>query len=267
MALELDPETIKYLERLVKRGGHEGEKARSVLEIVKYDEDQARDDGGRFAGGGSGGNSEAHSSDRWSAMDYHSHEATQHGIALLGAKTSEERQAHKDAGEAHTNAHEVARDKGVDSQEYKDAAQKADAADRAAPTNKVFKYSEDQERGENGRWVAGDGSKADKESAKAEVSKQTAAAMRADAAGKHSIAAKAHEAAARAAGHLAQHSSGSKGQQKWNSIANAHVGAAESHRALRSATRENTFGNVDSLKEKASSASTHAYTLTNQAGK
>jgi len=162
MALELDPETIKYLERLVKRGGHEGEKARSVLEIVKY--------------------------------------------------------------------------------------------------------SEDQERGENGRWVAGDGSKADKESAKAEVSKQTAAAMRADAAGKHSIAAKAHEAAARAAGHLAQHSSGSKGQQKWNSIANAHLGAAESHRALRSATRENTFGNVDSLKEKASSASTYAYILTNQAG-
>jgi hypothetical protein len=53
MAIELDPETIKYLERLIKRGGHEGEKARSVLEIAKYDEDQPRDENGRFAGGGS----------------------------------------------------------------------------------------------------------------------------------------------------------------------------------------------------------------------
>ena len=57
MALELDPETIKYLERLVKRGGHEGEKARSVLEIAKYDEDQPRDDHGRFAGGSGRGES------------------------------------------------------------------------------------------------------------------------------------------------------------------------------------------------------------------
>ena len=268
------PDYEDFLADLASQGGDQGLSAQRELEklaaaaaqIRKYDEDQSRDDNGRFASG-SGGNSEAHASDRWSAMDYHSHEATQHGIALLGAKTSEERQAHRDAGEAHTNAHEVARDKGVDSQEYKDAAQKADAADKAASANKVFKYSEEEERDSSGRWTAGDGGKADKEAAKAEVLNQTAAAMRADAAGKHSIAEKAHNAAARAAGHLSQYATTSKEEHKWNTVANSHLNAADRHGALRGVTNSNTFGNKDSLKEAASNASTQAYTLSSQATK
>jgi hypothetical protein len=54
MGIEFKDETIKYLERLVKRGGHDGEQAREVLKsagLYKYDDDETRDDDGRFAGG------------------------------------------------------------------------------------------------------------------------------------------------------------------------------------------------------------------------
>jgi len=58
MAVELDKETIGYLERLMKRGGHDGETARKVLievGVYKYSDDQPRDDDGRFASGSGSG--------------------------------------------------------------------------------------------------------------------------------------------------------------------------------------------------------------------
>ena len=68
MVVNLNNETIKYLERLLKRGGHEGEQARQVLkaagfydiDIIKRDvSDEERDKNGRFASGGGGGGSGA----------------------------------------------------------------------------------------------------------------------------------------------------------------------------------------------------------------
>ena len=119
-----------YLSSLTIQGGAQGLSAFDIL--VKYSEDQARDNNGEFASGtSSGGDSQSHSSDRWSAMEYHSHMTTQHGISSLKAGSAEERQALKAAAAAHIDAHTAARENGVDSAEYKAAAQKADAADNA----------------------------------------------------------------------------------------------------------------------------------------
>ena len=62
MSVELDKETVSYLQRLEKRGGYEGEQARNVLvaagivpELIKGSDDEERDDKGRWTSGGSGG--------------------------------------------------------------------------------------------------------------------------------------------------------------------------------------------------------------------
>ena len=41
MAIELNEETVKYLERRMSHGGHEGEQARAVLKAAGYLEDSA----------------------------------------------------------------------------------------------------------------------------------------------------------------------------------------------------------------------------------
>ena len=59
MSIELDKETVAYLKRLIKRGGHEGEQARNVLKaaglleanVIKEEE---RDEHGRWTSGGGG---------------------------------------------------------------------------------------------------------------------------------------------------------------------------------------------------------------------
>ena len=61
MTIELNIETVKYLERLTKRGGHQGEQARNVLKaagLYKGGDDQPRDSNGQFASGGGGGGSD-----------------------------------------------------------------------------------------------------------------------------------------------------------------------------------------------------------------
>jgi hypothetical protein len=51
----IDPEFRAYLQAQIAKGGQIGASAQS--ELLKYSEDQARDDNGRFASGGGGGSS------------------------------------------------------------------------------------------------------------------------------------------------------------------------------------------------------------------
>ena len=60
MGIELDKESVKYLVRHAKHGGHEGARAVMVLKalgldsdgaLLKYDPDEARDERGRWSGG------------------------------------------------------------------------------------------------------------------------------------------------------------------------------------------------------------------------
>jgi len=78
MTVELNKETIAYLKRLVKRGGHEGEQARDVLKAAGlYDDDfiakeEERDEHGRWTSGGdsSSGNSRGDLSGKYTPADY-----------------------------------------------------------------------------------------------------------------------------------------------------------------------------------------------------
>jgi hypothetical protein len=116
MAVELDKETIAYLGRLVKRGGHDGETARKVLEaagyeidgteILKYSDDQERDDHGRFAGGS--GTHDEHCAAAKAATEAVRVAAGNGNVNLIGGTKAEQnaaRVAHSKAALAAVEAH------------------------------------------------------------------------------------------------------------------------------------------------------------------
>lgn len=123
MSIELDKETVAYLKRLIKRGGHEGEQARNVLKaaglleanVIKEEE---RDSHGRWTSGGGGGgegNSRAQHTpaDHSAAAVDHSKKESEH---FYEAKRAEHEgdvvreQQHKVASDAHSAARQANRD-------------------------------------------------------------------------------------------------------------------------------------------------------------
>jgi len=192
----VDKNYVEYLRMLVKSGGSRGASAQT--ELLKYSDDEERDDHGRFAGG-SGGSSEARAAvqrasaagtDHVAAAYAHGMAAKMHEELAKAAPTPEARAMHEDAATAHlqaASAHqdaEYARANGAsDAKEYSNDAEDLTAeAERAssyafdgAPqkslTPTVAKYSDDQARDDNGRFASGSGSGSNGTSAEHEAAR------------------------------------------------------------------------------------------------